>query len=167
MAEFAARSGFAEVPARPEDEVRGRIERLKASTGGAKAGAIRAELQDDMMDKASVFRDERSLTEMSRVLDDLKDRYQRVTIDDKGEVFNYDLTEALELGYLLDLADCLVVSALARTESRGAHSREDHPLRDDANWMKHTLAYREDDGRIRLDYKPVEGGKYIPMERKY
>jgi succinate dehydrogenase / fumarate reductase flavoprotein subunit len=167
MAEFASSNAFAEVPARPEDEVRGRIERLKASTGAAKAGAIRAELQEHMMDKASVFRDEGSLTEMSRILDDLKERYQRVTIDDKGEVFNFDLTEALELGYLLDLAECLVVSALARTESRGAHSREDHPLRDDATWMKHTLAFREADGSIRLDYKQVEGGKYLPMERKY
>src|SRR5207249_1880707 len=167
MAEFAAANGFAEVPPRPEDEVRGRIERLKASTGEAKAGAIRVDLQEHMMDKASVFRDERSLTEMSRVLDDLKDRFQHLSIDDKGEVFNFDLTEALELGYLLDLAESLVVSALARTESRGAHAREDHPLRDDANWMKHTLAFRESDGSIRLDYKPVEGGKYLPMERKY
>jgi succinate dehydrogenase / fumarate reductase, flavoprotein subunit len=167
MASFVNQAGFADVPAGAEDEVRGRIERLKASTGGENVGRIRVELQEHMMDKASVFRTESSLREMQAVLDDLEARYQSIAIDDKGEVFNYDLTEALELGYLLDLSECLVVSAQARTESRGAHSREDHPLRDDANWMKHTLAWRNDDGSIRLGYKPVEGGKYLPMERKY
>ena len=72
-----------------------------------------------------------------------------------------------ELGFLIDLAETLVVSAMARTESRGAHSRDDHPTRDDANWMKHSLAFRTDDGGVRLDYKAVVGGKYEPMERKY
>jgi succinate dehydrogenase / fumarate reductase, flavoprotein subunit len=120
-----------------------------------------------MMADASVFRTEESLTSALGTVEELKQAYESVSIQDKGEIFNYDLTEALELGYLLDLAEALVVSARARTESRGAHSREDHTLRDDANWMKHTLAYRNDDGSVRLDYKPVQGGKYIPMERKY
>jgi len=120
-----------------------------------------------MMDKASVFRTDESLSAVLDTVRELKGRYADVGITDKGSIFNYDLTEALELGYLLDLAEGLVVSAQARTESRGAHSREDHPLRDDANWMKHTLAWLEDDGSIRLDYKPVEGTKYMPMERKY
>jgi succinate dehydrogenase / fumarate reductase flavoprotein subunit len=82
-------------------------------------------------------------------------------------VFNYDVTEGLELGYLLDLAESLVVSARARTESRGGHWRNDHPLRDDANWMKHSLATRLDDGRVQLAYKAVDGELYVPMERKY
>ncbi len=86
---------------------------------------------------------------------------------DKGSVYNTDLMEAVELGFLLDCADTLVISARARTESRGGHYREDHPLRDDANWMKHSLAYRRDDGSIQLDFKPVKLGPYIPMERKY
>jgi succinate dehydrogenase / fumarate reductase flavoprotein subunit len=73
----------------------------------------------------------------------------------------------VELGFLLDCADALVAGALDRTESRGGHYREDHPLRDDANWLKHTLAYRQPDGSIRIDYKPVKMGPYIPMERKY
>ena len=119
------------------------------------------------MDKASVFRTEESLAEMLEILAGLKDRYERVGVQDKGAVFNYDLTEGLELGYLLDLAECLVISGRARTESRGAHWREDHPLRDDANWMKHTLAWREEDGSVRLGYKEVDSGKYLPMERKY
>jgi succinate dehydrogenase / fumarate reductase flavoprotein subunit len=167
MAEFVQRVDLPEVPAGAADEVRGRIERLKASTGGESPGRIRAALQEEMMDKASVFRTGESLKQVHRTIDELKEAYQSISIMDKGEVFNYDLTEALELGWLLDLAECLVVSAEARTESRGAHYREDHPLRDDANWMKHTLAYRQDDGSIRLDYKPVEGTKYVPMERKY
>jgi len=167
MAEFVRTASMPELPADAADDTIGRIERLRASTGTESVAEIRTTLQDEMMDKASVFRTEDSLSAVLDVISDLKDRYQRVSIQDKGNIFNYDLTEGLELGYLLDLAECLVVSGRARTESRGAHWREDHPLRDDANWMKHTFAYREDDGRIRLEYRPVEGGKYIPMERKY
>jgi succinate dehydrogenase / fumarate reductase, flavoprotein subunit len=139
---------------------------MKAASGGERAVAIRTQLQNEMMEKASVFRTEESLASMLSSLDDLRARYESLTIDDKGNQFNYDLTEALELGYLLELAEALVVSARARTESRGAHFRDDHTLRDDANWMKHTLAWRED-GRVRIDYKPVVGGSYLPMERKY
>jgi succinate dehydrogenase / fumarate reductase flavoprotein subunit len=167
MAEWVQGADMPELPAEPEGDVRARIERMKGGTGGEKTAAIRAELQDHMMDKASVFRTEESLAAMASILDDLKSRYERVTIDDNGEIFNYDVTEALELGYLIDLAEALVVSARARTESRGAHFRDDHTLRDDANWMKHTLATRLEDGTVSLDYKPVEGDAYLPMERKY
>jgi succinate dehydrogenase / fumarate reductase, flavoprotein subunit len=167
MAEWVQGADMPELPAEPEGDVRARIERMKGGTGGEKTAASRAELQDHMMDKASVFRTEESLAAMASILDDLKARYERVTIDDKGEIFNYDVTEALELGYLIDLAEALVVSARARTESRGAHFRDDHTLRDDANWMKHTLATRLEDGTVSLDYKPVEGDAYMPMERKY
>jgi succinate dehydrogenase / fumarate reductase flavoprotein subunit len=167
MAEFVAKAPMPEPVADAADDTRGSIERLLASTGTENIADIRTTLQDEMMDKASVFRTEESLSEMLDVLADLKDRYKRVGVQDKSAVFNYDLTEGLELGYLLDLGECLVVSGRARTESRGAHWREDHPLRDDANWMKHTLAWLEDDGSIRLGYKEVESGKYLPMERKY
>ncbi len=167
MADFVQSAPFVDVPAGAADDVRGRIERLKAATGTENVGRIRTKLQEDMMANASVFRDDESLTTALESVRELKSQYDSISIQDKGEIFNYDLTEALELGYLLDLAEALVVSAKARTESRGAHSREDHTLRDDANWMKHTLAYRNEDGSIRLDYKPVQGGKYIPMERKY
>jgi succinate dehydrogenase / fumarate reductase, flavoprotein subunit len=88
-------------------------------------------------------------------------------VQDKGSVFNTDLMETVELGFLLDCADTLVGAALARDESRGAHYREDHPLRDDANWLKHSLATRRADGSVALEYKPVKMGPYIPMERKY
>ena len=112
------------------------------------------------MDKASVFRTEESSQQMLDILGDLKDALRARRHRGQGRVFNYDLTEALELGYLLDLAEASWSRARARTESRGAHFRDDHPERDDANWLKHTLACREPTtARSRLDYKPVELGK--------
>ncbi|MDP8937462.1 MAG: succinate dehydrogenase/fumarate reductase flavoprotein subunit, partial [Actinomycetota bacterium] len=128
---------------------------------------VRQQLQERMMLEASVFRTKESLAKARAHLHELRGRYGDVAIDDKGAVFNYDLTEALELGYLIELAEALVVSAQARTESRGAHFRDDHPTRDDANWMRHTLAHRDVDGSVRLSYKAVDGGLYQPMERKY
>ena len=90
-----------------------------------------------------------------------------LTEHNKGSTFNFDLTEALELGYLIDLAESLVVGGMARTESRGGHFRDDYPTRDDANWLKHSLVRRAEDGTVTLDYKPVQLGRYEPMERKY
>jgi succinate dehydrogenase / fumarate reductase flavoprotein subunit len=104
---------------------------------------------------------------MQDILRGLRERYERVAIGDHGSVYNTDLMEAVEVGFLLDCADALVASALARDESRGGHYREDHPLRDDANWLKHSLATRRPDGSIALEYKPVKMGPYLPMERKY
>jgi succinate dehydrogenase flavoprotein subunit len=134
---------------------------------GDNAADIRKELQDNMFDLAFVVRSEEGLAKMQEILAGLREQYGHVAIMDKGSVYNTELMETVELGYLLDCAEALVVSARARTESRGAHYREDHPLRDDANWLKHTLAYRNDDGSIRLDFKPVKMGPYVPMERKY
>jgi succinate dehydrogenase / fumarate reductase flavoprotein subunit len=150
-----------------EEPVRDHIERVKSATGGEKVAEIRSHLQEEMQAKASVFRTGDSLRSCLRTVRELRQAYEKISIDDKGSIFNYDLAEALELGYLLDLAEALVVSGDARTESRGAHSRDDFPTRDDANWMKHTLAHRAEDGTITLSYKPVIGGDYQPMERKY
>jgi succinate dehydrogenase / fumarate reductase flavoprotein subunit len=166
MATYVDQVSHADLPPRVEDETRERIERLKAGTGGENVADIRARLQEEMMDKASVFRTDESLRAVLETVRSLRDRWHNASIQDKGEIFNYDLTEAIELGFLIELAESLVISALARTESRGAHFRDDHPTRDDANWMRHSLAFRTDDG-VRLDYKPVVGGKYEPMERKY
>ncbi|MFP5317445.1 MAG: succinate dehydrogenase flavoprotein subunit [Acidimicrobiia bacterium] len=144
------------------------IDRLTSSTGGEKVADVRAALQDEMTDKAAVFRTEESLATALSAIADLRDRYADVAIDDKGGTYNYDLTEALEMGFLLDLAEALVVAARARTESRGGHTRDDFTERDDANWLKHSLVRRaEADGRLELDYKPVVLGKYEPKERKY
>jgi len=119
-----------------------------------------------MMDKVSIFREEKSLREALQTMRELKERYARVSISDHGHCFNQELQETLELGNLLDLAEVTALSALGRTESRGAHSREDFPKRDDANWLKHTLACRSAEGIV-LKYKPVTITRFQPMERKY
>jgi len=167
MAEYVATADMPEPVKGAEDDVRDRIDKVMSNTGGQKVGDLRSRLQEEMQAKASVFRTGESLHSCLVTIQELQQAYEKIAIDDKGAVFNYDLAEALELGYLLDLAESLVVSGEARTESRGAHSRDDFPTRDDANWMKHTLAFRGADGTVTLDYKPVIGGAYLPMERKY
>src|SRR4029453_12070823 len=114
---------------------------------------------------AGVYRTETTLKQMQDTLDALDERYQRVWVQDKASRFNTDLLEAVELGFLLDLARALVVAALARQESRGGHFREDFPTRDDANWMRHSLAFAED-GKVRLDYKPGTGTAHKPRGGK-
>ena len=107
------------------------------------------------------------LSEAVDALNVLQERFSRVSIMDKGMRWNTELLETWELGCLLDLAQATAAAAVARTESRGAHAREDFPERDDAQWLKHSLAYREPDGTIRLDYKPVRLGRYAPAKRVY
>jgi len=163
-------SDFALLPGEPASTVIEMVEGLRSSTGTERVADIRVSLQNSMDLNAAVYRTEATL---KQALDDirlLKDRYLRVCVQDKGHRYNTDLLEAVELGFLLELAEVLVVGALVRTESRGGHAREDYPTRDDANWMRHTMAYKQ--GRelaadIRLDYKPVVQTRYRPMERKY
>jgi succinate dehydrogenase flavoprotein subunit len=166
-ARYVADAASPSVPAGVEGPALEQLNAILARTTGDNAGAIREELQDGMFDLAFVVRSEESLSKMQQILGGLRERYDRVAITDKGAIYNTDLMETVELGYLLDCADALVAAALERTESRGGHYREDHPLRDDANWLKHTLANREADGSIRMEFKPVKMGPYIPMERKY
>ena len=121
-----------------------------------------------MSNDVGVFREEAGIEQAVATIHDLKEKYQTdLCLDDRGQVFNYDLLEAFELGALLDLAEVTAVSAMARQESRGAHSREDFPKRDDQNWLSHTLAYLAEDGAIELKYKPVVIDKYEPKERVY
>ena len=167
MAAFAKDTDLAPLPHEPVRQTLDMLNGLLSRDRSVNPADIRAELQDAMFDKAFVVRNQEGLSEMEDVLADLHDRYSQVGVQDKGSVYNTDLMEAVELGFLLDCAETLVASAAARTESRGAHFREDHPLRDDANWLKHSLAYRRDDRTIDLEYKPVKMGPYIPMERKY
>jgi succinate dehydrogenase / fumarate reductase flavoprotein subunit len=166
-ARYIGEAGLATPPEHPERPTLELLDGILGRTTGDNAGEIRQELQDNMFDLAFVVRSDESLTKMQQILASLRERYERVAITDKGGLYNTDLMETVELGYLLDCADALVAGALVRTESRGAHFREDHPLRDDANWLKHTLATREQDGSIRIEYKPVKMGPYVPMERKY
>jgi succinate dehydrogenase / fumarate reductase flavoprotein subunit len=167
MGRFVAEADQPPLPDDAADRARRLVEGLRSGPGDANVADIRSELQAEMTDKASVFRTEESLTSVLATITDLRARYGSVSVGDTGARFNYELTEALELGFLVDLAEALVLSGLARTESRGAHFRDDHPRRDDANWMRHSLARRGTDGTVSLDYRPVEEGPYLPMERKY
>jgi len=170
-AEYSATVGHVDLPADPASLVVSQIERLRTSTGNERVADIRRELQDCMDANVMVFRTEQTIKTAVEKIAELRERYLRVSVQDKGKRFNTDLLEAVELGNLLDLAEVMAVSALARKESRGGHYREDYPNRDDVNFMRHTMAYREvgDDGTesIRLDYKPVVQTRYQPMERKY
>ena len=170
-AEYAATAEYVDLPEDPASQVVEQVERLRDNTGTERVTEIRKELQDTMDKNVMVFRTEQTLKEAVDKVGELRKRYKNVSIQDKGKRFNTDLLEAIELGNLLDLAEVTAVSALARKESRGGHYREDYPDRDDVNFMRHTMAYREvdDDGTesIRLDYKPVVVTRYQPMERKY
>ncbi len=166
-AEYAMGIEYDELPEDPEAQVVAMIEQMRDAGGSERVAAIRQELQDTMDINAQVYRDEGSLKQALSDIEGLKARYVNVSVQDKGKRFNTDLLEAIELGFLLDLAEVIVVSALARNESRGGHYREDYPNRDDVNFMRHTMAYRQEDGSIRLDYKPVVETRYQPMERKY
>jgi succinate dehydrogenase / fumarate reductase flavoprotein subunit len=166
-AEYAQSAPLADLPEDPAAVVTGLVSNLLNSTGSERVSAIRTELQNTMDRNAQVFRTEESLAEAQDDIAELKKRYAQVAVSDKGKRYNSDLLEAVELGFLLDLAEVLVVSARNRKESRGGHAREDFQERDDEHYMKHTMAYREPDGSIRLDWKPVVVTRYQPMARKY
>ncbi|MCF7803811.1 MAG: succinate dehydrogenase flavoprotein subunit [Candidatus Marinimicrobia bacterium] len=167
MAKFVRDVEFEPLPESPQSNLADRVEELKQAEGDELPENIRTDLQRAMMDNVSVFRTEQTLTKMQNTLAELKTRYQNISIMDKGSYFNTDLLDALELGYLLDFSSAIVESALAREESRGAHYREDFQDRDDENWLKHTLAYRQENGDITLDFKPVVITEFEPKERKY
>ncbi|MFZ5919056.1 MAG: succinate dehydrogenase flavoprotein subunit [Chloroflexota bacterium] len=166
MAQHIASSDFLPLPADADGPIRAEIQHLLNHTGTESVADIRHELQQVMMDKVGVFREEKLMHEAVDKVRELKQRYRRVALQDKGKVFNTELLAALELGYLLDLAEVTAASALARRESRGAHSREDYPERDDANWLVHTLAYQTANG-VELKYKPVSITRFEPKPRTY
>lgn len=172
---------FVALPEDPAREVREMIEGLRNNTGTERIAVLRKTLQDEMDRKAQVFRTDQSLGEVMLVIAELRERYKNVHVDDKGKRYNTDLLEAVELGFLLDIAEVVAVAARNRKESRGGHMRDDYPTRDDENYMKHTMSYLSGDAHsshpedhIRLDWKPVvftknEAGelRYPPLERKY
>jgi succinate dehydrogenase / fumarate reductase, flavoprotein subunit len=167
MAGYAREAELADLGEEPERDAAAQLRGLLGSTGGDSIADIRDQLQEQMFDLAGVVRVEEGLRKMEELLGGLRERYGRAVVQDKGAVYNTDLMEAWELGALLDCAQTLVAAALARDESRGGHYREDHPLREDNRWLRHSLASRTDDGGVRLEYKDVKMGPYEPMERKY
>jgi len=143
------------------------IQGLFSKSGGTSYGPILDGLRAVMMDKVSVFRTETGLQEALEVIQRLKEEYGRISISDKGSVFNRELLDVLELGYMLDLAEVITVSALSRKESRGAHSREDFPARNDGAFLVHTLVRLDEGRRPQVFTKPVVITRFQPQERKY
>ncbi|MBG6058564.1 succinate dehydrogenase / fumarate reductase flavoprotein subunit [Cryobacterium sp. MP_M5] len=172
--EYVKTAEFVPLPADPAKAVRGLLEGVRSSTGTERIAVLRKELQETMDAKAQVFRTDESLSDVTNVIHGLRERYKNIGVQDKGRRFNTDLLEAVELGFLLDLAEVVVYSARNRKESRGGHMRDDFPLRDDENYLVHTMAYLTGDplsadaaDHIALDWKPVTITRYQPMERKY
>lgn len=165
-AAYAAQASFESMPRDADERSRELLDRLRGGSGKERVSHLRKELQDTMMDNASVFRTEDTLSKQIAILDELKERAKLVGVEDTGSRFNTELVEAVELGFLLDNAEQLVHAAHNRKESRGAHSREDFKERDDDAWLKHTLVYKDGDG-VRIDYKKVTLGKYEPKPRVY
>ncbi|MDQ4045156.1 MAG: succinate dehydrogenase flavoprotein subunit [Chloroflexota bacterium] len=166
MLRHVRENDFLELPKNPEDYARSQVDALLSRNTGERAFSIRAEMQEVMMDKVSVVRNEEFLLDAEAKVAELKDRYQHVCIQDHGSTYNTDLLEALELGAMLDLAESIVHGALARTESRGAHYREDYEARDDAEWLAHSMIYHTDSD-LKLKKKPVTITRFEPKERKY
>lgn len=170
--EYAKTADFVDLPADAADGVVKMLAQLREGTGTESVAEIRKALQETMDRNAQVFRTEETLQTALADIAKLRSRYPNVRIHDRGRRFNTDLLEAVELGFLLDLAEVVVVSAINRKESRGAHMRDDYPTRDDVNFMQHTMAYRTaaETGAsqgIRLDWKPLRMTHYQPTERKY
>ncbi|WP_030149042.1 succinate dehydrogenase flavoprotein subunit [Mycetocola saprophilus] len=172
--EYVKTAEFVPLPEDPAKEVRELLEQVRTGTGTERVAVLRKELQDHMDRGAQVFRTDESLAEVTETIHQLRERYKNISVQDKGKRFNTDLLEAIELGFLLDLAEVVVFSARNRKESRGGHMRDDFPKRDDENYMQHTMAYLSGDphsadagDHITLDWKPVVITRYQPMERKY
>ncbi|HNP15466.1 MAG: succinate dehydrogenase flavoprotein subunit [Cryobacterium sp.] len=173
-AAYAKKADWVALPKDPTAGVRKLLDHVRSGDGSERIAVIRRELQEAMDRNAQVFRTDDSLREVGDLIKTLRARYRNVQVQDKGKRFNTDLLEAVELGFLLDLAEVVVYSARNRKESRGAHMREDYPKRDDENLMVHTMAYLTGDAEsavaddhIKLDWKPVVITNYPPTERKY
>ena len=164
--EYAKKAKHVPVPKDAAQGVLDLLEEMRNSTGTEKIAVLRKELQDTMDKNAQVYRTEESLDEALAVIAGLRKRYKNIQVQDKGTRFNTDLLEAIELGFLFDLAEVLVVTSKERRESRGGHFREDYPTRNDEKFMVHSMAYKTA-SKIKIDWKPVVITNYPPMERKY
>ena len=171
--EYAKTAKQVPLPENAAHDVLAMIEKVRKSKGKEKIAQLRKELQDSMDKNAQVFRTEETLQEAMDKIQELRKRYENIAIQDQGKRFNTDLLEAIELGFLLDLAEVTVVACRERRESRGAHLREDFPNRDDKKFMVHSMVYKSDKTdkktgtNMKIDWKPVVITNYQPMERKY
>ena len=172
-AEYALGADMVELPEDPQADTAAVLERLRTSDGPERIGAIRKDLQEIMDANVQVFRTDETLRAALDEIEKLRARYDNVGIQDRGKRYNLDLLEAVELGFLLELAEVITVAAIHRKESRGGHFREDFPNRDDENFMHHTMTYLDPEAEaegipgMRLETKPVVVTRYQPMERKY
>ncbi len=167
MAHYLKDAQFGHIGSEPDAFVRSEIDRLKHGGGKERVADIRKAMQSVMMVNSGVFRTEENLTTARDTIAELRQRYRQVGVGDQSDYFNTELVEAVELGFMLDIAGTIAESALNRTESRGAHSREDFPERDDKNWLKHTFISVDEDGQVSFDYKPVTITKFKPKPRVY
>ncbi|MEY3663501.1 MAG: hypothetical protein RI919_1017 [Actinomycetota bacterium] len=171
--EYAKTAKHVPVPKNAADETIAMIEKARNANGTEKVAVLRKELQDTMDKNAQVYRTEESLNEALDKIAELRVRYENISVQDKGQRFNTDLLEAIELGFLLDLAEVLAITARERRESRGGHYREDFEARNDDKFMVHSMAYltpkkaKKPGDNIKIDWKPVTITNYPPMERKY
>lgn len=171
--EYAKTATQVPLPEGATDDVIALIEAVRNSKGNEKVAVLRKELQDTMDKNAQVYRTEESLNEALDKIVELRARYANISVQDRGERFNTDLLEAIELGFLLDLAEVLAYTARERRESRGGHYREDFETRDDEKFMVHSMAYKAEKvaekaaDNITIGWKPVTITNYQPMERKY
>ncbi|MCI4011470.1 succinate dehydrogenase flavoprotein subunit [Brevibacterium sp. ZH18] len=172
-AEYAKTADDVVVPEGSEGDVVALLEKMRTSDGTERIGAIRKDLQEVMDANVQVFRTDETLRAALDEIAKLRERYDNVGIQDRGKRYNLDLLEAVELGFLLQLAEVITTAAIHRKESRGGHFREDFPKRDDEGFMHHTMTYLDPDSEtegipgMRLETKPVIVTRYQPMERKY
>ena len=164
--EYAQGSEYVPLPDDPEAEVRRQIEQLTEGDGSEIAADLRKSMQEVMFDHVGVFRTEEGMRQALDKIRELKQRFKNVRAGDRGTIWNTDVMEIWELGCLLDVAEVTAKSALERKESRGAHAREDFDERDDEKWMRHTMAFLDEDG-VELKYKPVTITRFEPKKRVY
>jgi succinate dehydrogenase / fumarate reductase, flavoprotein subunit len=166
-AEYALGADFQPLPDDPTEFTRAQFDRIRSAQGDEKILDISSKMKTIMMDCVGMFRTGEGMQSALETVRELRERYKHIPLHDQGKVFNTELINIWELGNLLEIAEVVTVCALARTESRGAHARDDYPKRDDINWLKHTLSWVKPDGEIELRYKPVVITKYQPKERVY
>jgi succinate dehydrogenase / fumarate reductase flavoprotein subunit len=166
IARYVKEADLSPVGTDPEGPARSMIETLTDGKKGPHGGAIRGEMKDTMMEKVGIYRNGENMREAVATLQELRGRYRAVRAQDRSKRYNTDLLEIFELRNLLDLSLITAASAEHRQESRGAHSREDYPGRDDENWLKHTLVWLDGD-ELRIDYRPVDISRWEPKPRAY